>query len=92
MLTELSEYNVWLIDEARVIPLYAGPKIKSYSIVFSIIHLAPGDPAAIMAGEDADYEQVEAMRESMGLLDPIPVQFWRFVSGVAQGDLGESIF
>ena len=61
-------------------------------VVFSIIHLAPGDPAAIMAGEDADYEQVEAMRESMGLLDPIPVQFWRFVSGVAQGDLGESIF
>ena len=61
-------------------------------VVFSIIHLAPGDPAAIMAGEDADYEQVEAMRESMGLLDPIPVQFWNFVSGVAVGDFGESIF
>ena len=61
-------------------------------VVFSIIHLAPGDPAAIMAGEDADYEQVEAMREAMGLLDPIPVQFWNFVSGVAVGDLGESIF
>ena len=61
-------------------------------VVFSIIHLAPGDPAAIMAGEDADYEQVEAMRESMGLLDPIPLQFWRFVKGVSTGDLGESIF
>ena len=61
-------------------------------VVFSIIHLAPGDPAAIMAGEDADYEQVEAMREAMGLLDPIPVQFWNFVSGVAVGDFGESIF
>ena len=61
-------------------------------VVFSIIHLAPGDPAAIMAGEDADYEQVEAMREAMGLLDPIPVQFWNFVSGVATGDFGESIF
>ena len=61
-------------------------------VVFSIIHLAPGDPAAIMAGEDADYEQVEAMREAMGLLDPIPVQFWKFVSGVATGDFGESIF
>ena len=57
-------------------------------VVFSIIHLAPGDPAAIMAGEDADYEQVEAMRESMGLLDPITVQFWNFVSGVAVVDFG----
>ena len=36
LLTELSKYNVWLIDEARVIPLYAGPKIKSYFIAFSI--------------------------------------------------------
>lgn len=56
-----------------------------------MIHLVPGDPAQIMAGESASPQQVELMRERLGLNDPIPVQYFDYVSGVLQGDLGNSV-
>jgi len=59
-------------------------------IVFSMVRLAPGDPAQLLAGEFADPETIELIRERFGLNDRIEVQFWRFVSGVATLDLGES--
>ena len=59
-------------------------------IVFAMVRLAPGDPAVLLAGEFADPETIELIRERFGLNDSIPVQFWRFVSGVATFDLGES--
>ena len=61
-------------------------------IVFGIIHLAPGDPAAIIAGQEATPAQVEAMRQSMGLNDPIYVQFFIYIRSVVTLDFGESIF
>jgi len=59
--------------------------------VFLMLHMLPGDPAAIMAGEAANPEQVERMRERLGLNDPLPVQYLRFVGNALRGDLGTSI-
>ncbi len=59
-------------------------------IVFLMVRLAPGDPAVMLAGEMADAETVERIRERFGLNDSPAVQFQRFISGVAQGDLGRS--
>ena len=60
--------------------------------VFLLLHLSPGDPAAIIAGDNATGEQIAAIRKQLGLDDPLPVQFVRWVCAVLQGDLGISIF
>lgn len=60
--------------------------------VFLLLHLSPGDPAAIIAGDNATTEQIAQMRDRLGLDDPLPVQFLRWAGGVVQGDLGVSIF
>lgn len=59
--------------------------------VFLLMHLIPGDPAQIMAGEKADEAQVEQMRENLGLNDPLHEQYLRYVGNAIQGDLGTSI-
>lgn len=59
--------------------------------VFLMMHLIPGDAAKIMAGENANPEQVEQMRENLGLNDPLHVQYFRFLTNAVQGDLGTSI-
>lgn len=60
--------------------------------VFMLLHLAPGDPAAVIAGDNATPEQIARLRETLGLDDPLPVQFLRWAAHVAQGDLGVSIY
>lgn len=60
-------------------------------LVFLIMHLSPGDPAILMLGERAPQEQLEALRESMGLDKPLPVQYFNWVSRAATLDLGRSI-
>lgn len=60
-------------------------------LVFSLMHLIPGDPARIMAGEAAPHAQVEAIRERLGLNDPLHVQYGRYMSNLLQGDLGQSV-
>jgi peptide/nickel transport system permease protein len=60
--------------------------------VFLLLHLSPGDPAAIIAGDNATSEQIDGIRRKLGLEDPLPVQFIRWVGHIAQGDLGVSIF
>ena len=59
--------------------------------VFLLLRLTPGDPAAILAGDQATPAQLDRIREAMGLNDPIPVQFVRWVGQLAQGDLGTSL-
>lgn len=59
--------------------------------VFLMMHLLPGDPAKIMAGEQADPAQVEIMRDKLGLNDPLHTQYIRYVKNAVQGDLGNSI-
>ena len=61
------------------------------TLVFSLIHLVPGDPALSMLGEGATPEEVLALRERLGLERPLAVQYAAFLSGVVRGDLGESL-
>ena len=60
--------------------------------VFLLLHLAPGDPAAVVAGSYAMPKDVERIREKLGLNEPIHIQFGKWISNVVQGDLGDSIF
>lgn len=60
-------------------------------IVFSLTHLTPGSPASMILGEDATPEQIRELEEEMGLNDPLPVQYVRWLGGIFQGDLGTSI-
>ncbi len=62
------------------------------SIVFLLIHLIPGDPAAVMAGADATPDDVARMRNVMGLDRPLYEQYGRWLFRTIQGDLGRSIF
>lgn len=61
-------------------------------VIFSIIHMTPGDPAAMILGDKASAEDIAALREAMGLNDPIPVQYINWVKDVLHGDLGQSVF
>ena len=60
--------------------------------VFSLLYLAPGDPAAIIAGDQASPADVERIRESLGLDRPFVVRFAEWLWNVLHGDLGQSIF
>ncbi|MCC6716298.1 MAG: ABC transporter permease [Acetobacteraceae bacterium] len=60
--------------------------------VFSLLYIAPGDPAAIIAGDQATPEDVERIRESLGLDRPFLLRFTEWLFRVLQGDLGVSIF
>jgi peptide/nickel transport system permease protein len=62
------------------------------TFVFLLLRLTPGDPAAVIAGDSATVEQIERIRESLGLNQPIFVQFGIWLGHLAQGDLGESFF
>lgn len=61
-------------------------------IVFAIVHLTPGDPAAVMAGQSGTPEQIERIRESLGLDRPLWDQFVDWFGGLFVLDFGESIF
>jgi len=61
-------------------------------VVFSILHLAPGDPAAVIAGDQATPEQIERIRANLGLERPFHEQFLVWIGNVLSGDLGTSIF
>lgn len=61
-------------------------------IAFGLVHITPGDPASIMAGEEASPQQVEEMRERMGLNEPLYTQFITWFADAARLDFGESIF
>jgi len=60
--------------------------------IFLLLHLSPGDPAAIIVGDNATQLQIDAVRKQLGLDDPLAVQFVRWLAGVFKGDLGVSIF
>jgi peptide/nickel transport system permease protein len=62
------------------------------TVVFALIHLTPGDPAALILGSEASPEQVIQLRARLGLNDPIPTQFVRWFTGVLRLDFGDSLF
>jgi peptide/nickel transport system permease protein len=59
--------------------------------VFLLLRLTPGDPAAILAGDAATTEQLERIREAMGLNEPILTQYFTWMGKIMQGDLGVSL-
>lgn len=61
-------------------------------LVFFFMHLIPGDPASVMLGDMATVDQIEALREVMGLNKPLHVQFGIWFLGILRGDLGRSVF
>ncbi|MDP8224241.1 MAG: ABC transporter permease [Candidatus Lernaella stagnicola] len=62
------------------------------TLVFFFIHLIPGDPVEVMLGETAEAADKEALSESLGLNDPVLVQYGRFLAGLVRGDVGQSFF
>lgn len=61
-------------------------------LVFAFLHLIPGDPAVVLAGERATPEQVEALREQLGLNQPLPLQYLTFLWNLVRLNFGTSIF
>ena len=70
-----------------VIPVLFGLSI----ILFAFIHLLPGDPATAILGQHATPERVAAMREYLGLDDPLWQQYLNYLGNMLRGDLGSSI-
>ena len=60
--------------------------------VFSLLHLSPGDPAVIIAGDTATLDDIARIRQKLGLDEPLYIQFVTWVWGLLHGDLGISIF
>ena len=60
--------------------------------VFGLLHLTPGDPAAVIAGELATVEDIARIRAQLGLDQPLYIQFFTWLGQLLQGDLGTSIF
>jgi peptide/nickel transport system permease protein len=60
-------------------------------IIFLLQRLLPGDPAIALAGEEAGAELIEQIRQQYGLDRPLPLQYFDWIGGVLQGDLGQSM-
>jgi peptide/nickel transport system permease protein/glutathione transport system permease protein len=69
------------------IPVFLGV----VTIVFLVVRVIPGDPAVAALGDYASKEAVEALRQQMGLNEPLPVQYVRFLGNLLRGDLGKSM-
>lgn len=61
------------------------------TFVFFFVRMIPGDPARLVAGEQATQQDVEAVRVQLGLDKPVAVQYIRYVGGLLKGDLGNSL-
>lgn len=70
----------------QIIPITLG----ILTLVFALIHMIPGDPAVQIAGENARPEDVQKIREQLGLNRPVWEQYVEFIGGLFKGDLGES--
>jgi peptide/nickel transport system permease protein len=71
-----------------LVPVLAGVSV----VVFLVLHLSPGDPAEIMLGSQATQEDLARLRAQLGLDEPLPVQYVRWLGHVLQGDLGRSLW
>ncbi len=78
---------------ARRVLLLFPMMVAVATIVFLLVHLTPGDPAAVLAGEAASPQDVETMRKALGLDRPLPEQYWSFLTRLfTRLDMGESLF
>ena len=60
-------------------------------VVYGVMDLVPGDPALTALGDEATPEQLELYRETHGLNDPMPLRYVRYMAGVLNKDLGQSV-
>lgn len=80
-----------MIRYAAVRLLFALPALwLILTMVFFLAHIVPGDPVQQMLGEGARTEDLQQLRHALGLDLPLPVQYGRYLAGVARGNLGES--
>ena len=70
----------------HIIPVLIGATF----LVFSLLSLSPGDPAQLILGLGARPEELEMMREQLGLNDPLLVRYFKYMGGVLTGDFGTS--
>ena len=86
--------------DAKTMPDYFGKRYNSDALkiaasvitfVFFFVRLIPGDPARLVAGEQATQDDVEAVREELGLNKSIPAQYVTYVTGLLKGNLGTSL-
>jgi peptide/nickel transport system permease protein len=61
------------------------------AVMFVVTRMIPADPARIAAGEYANREMIDAVRQEMGLDRTLPEQYWRYLTSLARGDLGRSV-
>jgi peptide/nickel transport system permease protein len=73
---------------ALLAPMAAGMVV----VAFSLLLLIPGDPAAVLLGQEADAEAIARLRQTMGLDDPWYVRLGRYAFNLLQGDMGRSMF
>jgi peptide/nickel transport system permease protein len=59
-------------------------------VIFLLLHLAPGSPATVLAGPDATQSQVDAVARALDLDQPLPLQYWHWLTGALSGNLGDS--
>ncbi|SED06546.1 nickel ABC transporter permease [Paenibacillus sp. GP183] len=71
----------------QMIPTLIGVSI----LIFILIHSVPGDPARMIAGNDASEQDVQILRERLGLNQPLYIQYGKYVTRLLQGDLGTSL-
>ncbi|GAA0443497.1 MAG: ABC transporter permease subunit [Bacillota bacterium] len=81
---------MWQYIIKRVLGLIPLVLVVSF-VIFMFIHLIPGDPARLIAGKEATYEEVQQIRESLGLEKPLFVQYFDYLKSLLSGDLGYSI-
>ena len=75
----------------RLLALIPTPFVIS-AAVFAVMRVIPGNPAAALLGFDASPEASAEITARLGLSDPLPAQYWRWLKGVFHGDLGSSVF
>lgn len=64
--------------------------LLTVTFLFALFHLIPGDPAVMLAGDNAPRSVVESIRQAYGFDQPLHVQYWRYMAKIFQGDLGIS--
>ena len=80
---------MWVYLVRRVVVLGASLLAASV-VVFAALEVVPGDPAAVMLGTGARPDTIAALRDELGLGDPAPIRYARWVGGMLRGDLGTS--
>ncbi|MBR3638725.1 MAG: ABC transporter permease, partial [Lachnospiraceae bacterium] len=61
-------------------------------LIFLMLRIIPGDTASVLLNDHVNQEALARMTENLGLDKPLPVQFFRYLTGVLRGDLGQSFY